>query len=115
MQEYHKDHVARIERECNRYEQQQMIVEKECKEVNDILSQYEVSHVDMCSIDTEGSELVILESIDFARFSFDVFVVENPYGSQKMKAFFDKMGYVHMRRLECDDVYVTKGYFDASR
>lgn len=42
------------------------------------MSQYldGVSHVDLFSLDVEGAELVVLETIDFTRVTIDVFVIE---------------------------------------
>lgn len=66
--------------------------------------------IDYLSIDTEGSELEILGSFDFARYSFRVITVEHNFTPQrrKIKRLLEKRGYrrVHEDVSQWDDWYV---------
>jgi hypothetical protein len=43
--------------------------------------------IDYLSIDTEGSEFMILKDFDFARYTFRVITVEHNYTSQRRELF----------------------------
>jgi hypothetical protein len=54
--------------------------------LNDLLAQYGApAHIDYISVDTEGSELDILEALDFDRWSFGVLTVEHGHLPQRAK------------------------------
>ncbi len=40
-----------------------------------------ITHVDMMSIDTENSEVAVLQGLDFSAVTVDVFVIEDAYAS----------------------------------
>lgn len=42
-------------------------------------------HIDYLSIDTEGSELDIIEEFDFTQYSFDVITIEHNFGSNRSR------------------------------
>jgi FkbM family methyltransferase len=105
VNDYDPRHVERIERELQQYggEAQEIIVE--CFNINYLLKENNVYHVDYCSIDVEGPELDILKSIDFSSFKYDVFTVENNYGTSDIRDFLHSKGYDLIARLGCDEVY----------
>ncbi len=74
--------------------------------LNMILDQFGITHIDFLSLDTEGSELEILKSIDFSRFTFDVITVENNYNENHIQEFLTNCGYRFVTHLVVDDVYV---------
>lgn len=53
-----------------------VIVPVDCLPLAAVLERAGVRHVDFMVLDTEGSELSVLESIDFSQVTFDVIVVE---------------------------------------
>lgn len=87
------------------------IYEVETVSLLDLLVQYSAPEViDYLSIDTEGSELEILDSFDFSRFSFRVITVEHNFTPQrsKIKKVLERNGYrrVHEHVSKFDDWYV---------
>jgi len=62
------------------------------------------TNIDFLSIDTEGSEIKILKSIDYNMFKFKMIMFENPERVD-MTSFFKTKGYVYDTRLGPDDVY----------
>lgn len=66
------------------------------------------SVIDYWSLDTEGSELKILQSFPFDRYSFRVLTVEHNFLPirEEIKKFLEPRGYRRIRTLEIDDCYV---------
>lgn len=68
------------------------------------------SAVDFMSLDIEGAELQVLESIDFDALQIRVIAVENAAaGSPKFRRFFDKVGYSYYDTVGYDEIYFHPG------
>jgi len=78
--------------------------------INEVLKKHDVTHVDFLSLDTEGSELEILKSIDFSRLTIDVITVENNFDEPIVRDFLEAHGFTYVTRLHVDDVYVREGF-----
>jgi FkbM family methyltransferase len=79
--------------------------------LNDLLDQHGVQTIDYLSVDTEGSELMILTSFDFERFRPRVITVEHGYEPRRRAGLFDllsKQGYQrkYASLSQIDDWYV---------
>lgn len=68
VDEYDPRHVYRINSEIQRYGGKLKEIQVECFNLNEILVQNNIWHIDYLSLDVEGAELPILESIDFGSF-----------------------------------------------
>lgn len=66
---------------------------------DELMSRYpSITHIDFISIDVEGHELSVLETIDFNRFSFGLFTIEDNAGETVIEDFMKTKGYrVFMR------------------
>lgn len=106
---YHPRHLERVGRELAEIEGTMSTMEVPCFCLGDLLDEEGITHVDFLSLDTEGSELAILKSIDFDRFSIDVIAVENNYHNPEYHSFLASKGYRLITRLACDELY-TKQY-----
>ena len=62
----------------------------------------------LLSIDTEGSELDILESIDFERIDIDAICVENNYCDPRLRRVLGKRGYDRIAVVGVDEIYRAK-------
>lgn len=63
--------------------------------------------IDYLSLDTEGNELEILNSIDFNKYNIRAITVENNNYDDRFKKFFsDKKDYKFVAQLGCDEVYI---------
>ncbi len=98
-------HAARIERELMRDGGSKEIIPMQCYLLNDILETYALNRVDILSIDTEGGELRIVESIDFERFKIDFIIVENNFNDQRIREFLFSKGYVLVVNTGWDDIF----------
>lgn len=83
-----------------------------CYKVNDLLALHNFSHVDYLSLDTEGGELEILQSIDFEKYIIDVIDVENNFHEAKFEDFLKTKGYKKIKELAQDDIYVRIAWHD---
>lgn len=66
-------------------------------------------NIDFLSIDTEGNELKILQSIDFSKYNIHVISVENNNFDNTFIEFFKDKPYDLVAKLGCDEVYVKRG------
>ena len=103
---YDPRHLKRIRKELkNPKNKGYRIIDVECIPINELLEKHQMFRIDFCSIDTEGGELEILESIDMKRHQFDVVCVENNYKSTRIQDLMVSMGFEMVTRLDIDEVY----------
>lgn len=103
---YHKTHIERIQGEVNHYGGKINKININVKPLQKIFDEYNITKVDFCSIDTEGSELDIIKSIDFEKTEIEVFIIENNYKENEIEKFLNEKGYSLFKKLEWDDVFV---------
>ena len=83
------------------------IVKIKSKPLSKIFNEYNVKKVDYLSIDTEGSEFEILNSINFNEVDIRVISTEN--SSQKdIKQFLEDNGYFFAEMVCNDEIYYKK-------
>jgi len=64
--------------------------------------------IDFLSIDTEGNELKILQTIDFDKYQIKVITVENNEYDNRFINFLTSKGFTFVKRLGCDELYTNK-------
>lgn len=85
--------------------------------LNDLLNHYNAPyHIDYMSIDTEGSEPMILEAFDFSKHEIALISVEHNYverSRQKIKDILFPLGYKRIlhNHSKCDDWFVLDKLF----
>jgi FkbM family methyltransferase len=80
------------------------IIDVECVSFDHLVHK---TKIDYLSIDTEGNELEILNTIDFTKYDIKAITVENnDYDDKFHKFFSDKKDYKFVTRLGCDEVYI---------
>jgi FkbM family methyltransferase len=108
---YNPEHKDRIEEEINHPDNQGYeIIQVSTMPMSSLLEKNDISHVDFCTIDTEGSELQVLKSIDFERCQFDVLLVENNYEENSVEKFLGNIGFIFEIKVGIDDVYINKKF-----
>lgn len=69
-----------------------------------------VTDIDFISIDTEGTELDVLQGFDFESYNVELFVVENNYSDPEIEEFMNEKGYVLHKRWKINDFYTKEDY-----
>jgi FkbM family methyltransferase len=76
------------------------VVEVECIPMSDILAKSPYTHFDFYSLDVEGAEYEVLQSIDFEKYSFGIMLVEadghNPRKNLVIRTFLESKGYTFL-------------------
>ncbi len=81
--------------------------------LNAIAAQHGIDHVDFLSVDTEGSELIILKSIDYEKMTIDAIAVENNYKTDKIRPFLESKGFKQVTVLcNQDEIYIHERCLD---
>jgi FkbM family methyltransferase len=63
-------------------------------------------HIDVISIDVEGSEMAILSTLDVSRWRPKVIICENIGESKDQHDWFERMGFGRIKRVAFNDIYV---------
>lgn len=102
---YHPLHLERLKREVIQYGGDYRIIEVPSVRFNDVMSKFDVFNIDFLSIDTEGSELEILKSINFELYIIKIIAVENNYKISKIRQFLESKGYQFVIH-QGDEIYI---------
>ncbi len=84
--------------------------------LNDIVSKFNIKKIDLLSIDTEGTELDVLKSLDFKRIVPKIIIVEYLHhdkenSSNELKEFFKKLGcYKLVHVTVANLIYIAEGF-----
>jgi len=82
------------------------VVTTNCYTLSSILETMGVTHVDYFSLDVEGGEVHILNSIDFNKISFGVISIEVQVNREQIYKIMMKNGYKRVKSLHIDDFYI---------
>lgn len=104
IENYNPLHVQRIQNEIRECGGNSEVIFVKCYPLSRLLIENNIKHVDYLSIDTEGGELEILQSIDFSQIDIDVIEVENNYGDH-FQQFLKPLGYIQVTCIGCDEIY----------
>jgi FkbM family methyltransferase len=84
---YPQDHIARINREIEQYNQNYDYIEVMCSTFDQEVNE---TNIDLLSIDTEGAELAILKTINFSKYNINIMLVEyNYYNSELLNLLYE--------------------------
>jgi FkbM family methyltransferase len=107
VDKYDQKHLNRINNEILNHGGKINKTHVVTKKLQDIFDEHGVKEVDFCSIDTEGSELIIIKSIDFSRTKIKLFCVENNYQTDDVKKYLEETGMYKLHtKIQWDDVFV---------
>ena len=110
VEQYNPEHIERIKDENAEYGGESSIIEVNCEPLSSILESNNINVVDYLSLDTEGSELSILETIDFNAVKINIIDIEINYQSEAdsiLKLLLDN-NFDCVGQLGCDFVFVNK-------
>lgn len=104
---YHPDHKKRIESEIERHGGNKEIIKIISKPLKQVFSENKLKKIDYLSIDTEGSEMEIIKSIDFDLVDIRVISTENSCNSD-IKSFLETKGFIFADKICADEIYYKK-------
>lgn len=106
-----ESHLNRIKQDVRTYGKNKQwkgagdVVTTTCHALGTLLDSMGVKHVDYFSLDVEGAEVHILNSIDFDRFTFGVLSIEVQENRQEIHTIMKSKGYERFHSLHIDDFY----------
>ena len=114
---YNPTHLQRIDRELAHYSQfsegheyysTREVVRIPALKLQTLIDKYNLYNIDLLSIDVEGAEMQVLESIDFNKSSIECILLENNYGIDNELKFLEEKGYKVLGNIQWDVVFVKK-------
>lgn len=106
---YATQHYERLNYEVEIYGGSSMVIKVPCYEINQLLLSYEYLHINYMSIDVEGAELKIIESIDFNRIKIDILQIEDNYNNKEvLNTILFAKGYYLFGIIIRDLIYVLE-------
>jgi FkbM family methyltransferase len=100
-----KDHISRIGESIRNHGGSIELIEVDLLTFKDIMEGYS-GKIDFLSIDTEGSEMEVIEFIDFSKYHISVLAVEN--NNQGVKEYLSKFNFRAFFTLGSDIIYVKE-------
>lgn len=107
---YDPRHIDRVRQEVARFHATVTVIQVPCYRLTDLLDQHSMPHVNYLSIDTEGGELEILQSIDFKKYQIDFITVEDNYNDVRLQQFLESQGFELIKRLSHDLVFKHRNW-----
>lgn len=107
---YDPDQYLQMMHEVGQTGGQLQVLTVNCFKINDLLKHSNICHVNFLSIDTEGGEFEILQSIDYDRFKIDIISVDDSYQDPRFIPFLEKKGFKLDRRLNRDLIFVNNSF-----
>lgn len=104
VNDYDPRHIERINRELDSHGGEYKDIEISCYNFNELLEDNGIFQVDYLSIDVEGAEYSILNSIDFDRIHISVISVENNYSDSGFPRLLIRKGF-EFHSIVGDDFY----------
>lgn len=107
---YHPEHRERIERELKQFGGSSELITVEARTINELAAEHGLSDITYLSIDTEGSELVILQSMDFKHLFVHAITVECNFDEIKtqMVSLMAGNGFDFARTLTHDLLFLNR-------
>ncbi|XP_042862707.1 uncharacterized protein LOC122247478 [Penaeus japonicus] len=81
-------------------------IEVQCIPLYTIVKAMGIKHIDFLSLDVEGAELGILDTVPWDKLSFSVMAIESSYPEQLIK-FLNEKGYRHIDSKRRDHIFVA--------
>jgi FkbM family methyltransferase len=107
VDEYHPRHIERINSELSSHGGECKDIEVDCYNINELLEDNRIFQVDYLSIDVEGAEYKILNSIDFDRIHISVIGVENNYSDPGFPKLLIRKGF-EFHSIVGDEFYLNR-------
>lgn len=109
LSEYDPQHLVRVDVELNEFGGTKSVIRVPMRHLHAVLHEHSIGNVDYLSIDTEGSELLILRSTILSAIGNPCITVENNYDDPSIDAVLRNQGYRLHTVIAWDRFYVYEG------
>lgn len=109
LSEYDPRHLARVDHELNYFGGSKSVIQVPMRNLHTVLQEHGIGNVDYLSIDTEGSELLILRSTILSAIGNPCITIENNYDDPAIDAALQSQGYRLHTPIAWDRFYVHAG------
>ena len=99
---YSQEHISRIHKEVKEHNQKTNTIAVKCGLFN---KEVPYKHIDILSVDTEGSEASIIKSIDFNNYNIKFIIAEFNYGDRDLVNYLNSRGYEIETQLGVDIIF----------
>lgn len=99
-------HINRIDKSVENFGGNKVVETVDSYSIKTVIKKYQIDHISILSIDTEGSELQILKTFPFDVIKPKVILVENNFRSKEFNDYLTFHGYRFCFRLG-DDIYLN--------
>ena len=115
LEYYNENHLNRINRELESYKShpeghehysKSETIKMKALKLQTLFDKHNLVDIDLISIDVEGAEMNVLESIDYDKTNITCFLIENNYGIDKETEFLISKGYKLIGNIEWDCVFI---------
>jgi len=112
---YNPQHLDRINKELEMYKNypqghdlysRKEEIPMKAVRLETLFDKHGIKKIDLLSIDVEGAESQVLNSINFDKVDIDVFLIENNYGLNKEIEFLSNKGYKLPGNIQWDSIFV---------
>ena len=98
---------AMLEQQHKVHKNEQNVLQVPCRRLQDIFDEHNITRVDYMSVDTEGSEMRVLQSVDWERMDIRVITVEDAHSDLPAPAYLATKGYTVVHR-KWPDIFFAK-------
>ena len=82
------------------------VIQVPLRPLQSLLDFHCITHIDLLTIDTEGSELEVLKGINFQTTQVSCIVIERNYESGRIPKLLKSNGFTRLMALAWDDIYI---------
>jgi FkbM family methyltransferase len=105
---FNRSHRSRVQRELRKFGAEMKEIDVPTVRLEDSLRQQNHCEIDYLSLDTEGGELEILKSIDFANIFVGCLSIENNTHGLEIYHLMSDQGFRLSAIAGCDEIYVNR-------
>jgi FkbM family methyltransferase len=106
VNEYTDSQLNRIKSETSIHGGSTEIIKVPSKTLNSILQDNNIINIDYLSIDTEGSEFNVLQSLDLEKYKVKIISVENSGNGQIILNYLKQYNYNFIQNICGDDIFI---------
>lgn len=112
---YDSQHAERIAHSLSEVNGTRTQISVESYPMHHLLDEFRLFEINYLSIDTEGSELEILQTIPWERVKIWVLTVENNYATRAIPDYLIQQGYRLVYRIGRDDIFFRNDFVPSVR